>query len=76
MQALHSIAALKAVPGPQLTYAKFLYGSGLGWQIRDYRGRKLVMHGGSTGTAIGLVPEEKRHCSKDTGPLYHAALAL
>jgi hypothetical protein len=46
------------VPRPQLTYAKFLLGSGLGWQVRDYRGRKLVMHGGSTGTAIGLVPEE------------------
>lgn len=57
MQALHSVTPLKEPPDPPLTHAKFLYGSGLGWQLRDYRGRKLVMHGGSTGTVVGLVPE-------------------
>jgi CubicO group peptidase (beta-lactamase class C family) len=58
MQALHSVAPIKELPEPNLTYAKLVYGSGLGWQIRDYRGRKLVMHDGSTGTVIGLMPEE------------------
>jgi CubicO group peptidase (beta-lactamase class C family) len=59
MQALHGVAPLPPIPDPQLTYPKFLFGSGLGWHIRDYRGRKLVQHAGSTGALIGLVPEEK-----------------
>jgi CubicO group peptidase (beta-lactamase class C family) len=59
MQALHGVAPLPPIPGPQLTYPKFLFGSGLGWHIRDYRGRKLLQHAGSTGALIGLVPEEK-----------------
>lgn len=58
MQALHSSAPLREPPTPELTYAKIAFGAGFGWQIRDYRGRKLVMHGGSTGTVIALVPEE------------------
>jgi hypothetical protein len=40
------------------TYPKFLFGAGLGWHIRDYRGRKLVQDAGSTGSLIGLVAEE------------------
>jgi len=35
---------------------------GLGWMINDYRGKKIVHHGGATdgmGAFIGLVPEEK-----------------
>jgi CubicO group peptidase (beta-lactamase class C family) len=59
MQALHGVTPLPPLPGPQLTYPKFLFGAGLGWHIRDYRGRKLVQHAGSTGTLIGLVPEDK-----------------
>jgi len=34
---------------------------GLGWTLQDYRGRKLVRHGGSLDgmrTQVGLVPEE------------------
>ncbi len=37
-------------------------GYGLGWSLRDYRGRKIVSHGGAlTGmlTTVQLVPEEK-----------------
>lgn len=37
-------------------------GYGLGWQLRDYRGRKIVSHGGAlTGmlSTVQLVPEEK-----------------
>ena len=58
MQSLHSVAAIKGQTNSRLPLAKFLFAAGLGWQIRDYRGRKLVMHGGSSGTVIGLVPEE------------------
>jgi CubicO group peptidase (beta-lactamase class C family) len=35
---------------------------GLGWMMRDYRGRKIVHHGGATdgmGSIIAMVPEEK-----------------
>lgn len=59
MQALHSVVPLQAPPDSNLTYAQIAYGAGFGWQIRDYRGRKLVMHDGSTGTVIGLMPEER-----------------
>jgi CubicO group peptidase (beta-lactamase class C family) len=58
MQALHSTLPLKQSADANLPYAKIAYGAGFGWQIRDYRGRKLVMHDGSTGTVIGLMPEE------------------
>jgi CubicO group peptidase (beta-lactamase class C family) len=59
MQALHSVVPLKnKLPVPNLTYAKIVHGAGFGWLVRDYRGRKLVMHDGSTGTVIGLMPEE------------------
>ena len=59
MQALHSVFAIKKSPNDNLPYPKFLSGFGLGWTIRDYRGRRLVMHGGSTGTVVAMMPEEK-----------------
>jgi hypothetical protein len=59
MQALHSVVPLKNISEPNLAYAKIAYGAGFGWLVRDYRGRKLVMHDGSTGTVIGLMPEER-----------------
>lgn len=31
---------------------------GLGWFLTDYRGRKLVMHGGASSAFTALVPEE------------------
>ena len=34
-------------------------GIGLGWFVRDYRGRKVVQHGGAWGADVNLVPEEK-----------------
>jgi CubicO group peptidase (beta-lactamase class C family) len=33
-------------------------GAGLGWFVRDYRGRKLVQHGGAWGAEVAIVPEE------------------
>jgi len=57
MQVLHSTLPLIVRPKPDLTYPKIAVGAGFGWEVRDYGGRKLVMHAGSTGTVIGLVPE-------------------
>lgn len=33
-------------------------GYGLGWFIRDYRGRKVVQHGGAWGAEMAILPEE------------------
>jgi CubicO group peptidase (beta-lactamase class C family) len=57
MQALHSTLPLVVSRMPELTWPKIAVGSGFGWEVRDYGGRKLVMHAGSTGTVTGLVPE-------------------
>lgn len=38
-----------------------LQGYGMGWFVRDYRGRKVIEHGGNTDgmtAQIGLLPEE------------------
>jgi CubicO group peptidase (beta-lactamase class C family) len=47
--------------GQPVGYTNFgLYG--LGWMMHDYRGKKIVHHGGATdgmGAFVGLVPEEK-----------------
>ena len=59
MQALHSVLAVKAKQNQKLPYPQFLSGWGLGWEIRDYRGRKVVMHRGSTGAVLAMMPEEK-----------------
>jgi hypothetical protein len=57
LQVLHSTLPLIVRPTPDLTYPKIAVGAGFGWEVRDYGGRKLVMHAGSTGTVIGLVPD-------------------
>lgn len=44
---------------PPNDYAARFYGSGLGWFVLDYRGRKLVYHGGSWGAWVAFVPEEQ-----------------
>ncbi|MEZ6060225.1 MAG: serine hydrolase [Planctomycetaceae bacterium] len=33
-------------------------GYGLGWFLRDYRGRKVVQHGGAWGAETAILPEE------------------
>jgi CubicO group peptidase (beta-lactamase class C family) len=40
-------------------YAARFYGSGLGWTVLDYRGRKFCDHAGSAGTMIAIMPEER-----------------
>lgn len=38
--------------------AQFL-GSGLGWQIQDYRGYKIVSHSGAWGAMVAMMPEKE-----------------
>ncbi|MEK6258658.1 MAG: serine hydrolase [Planctomycetota bacterium] len=58
MFALHSSVPIVAKPRPNLVYPSF-YGGGLGWQLRDLRGRKVIMHGGGSGAVAAMMPEEK-----------------
>ena len=52
-----------AEPKPQLAATKpNFYAYGLGFQLRDYKGRKLAMHGGALQgfySRVVMVPEEK-----------------
>lgn len=59
MLAPHSMAPIKATPKPSLVYPQFFYGGGLGWQLRDLRSRKVVMHGGSSGAVAAMMPQER-----------------
>jgi CubicO group peptidase (beta-lactamase class C family) len=58
MLAPHSVLPIKATPQPNFAYPRFFVGCGLGWTLRDYRGRKIVMHGGSSGAVAAMMPEE------------------
>jgi CubicO group peptidase (beta-lactamase class C family) len=58
MEAPHSVVAIKATPKPNFAYPRFFFGCGLGWWLRDYRGRKIVFHGGSSGAVAAMMPEE------------------
>ena len=58
MQATYSVAPLVFKQDGKMPYPKFFYGAGLGWSLRDYRGRKVVMHGGSSGAVIAMMPAE------------------
>ncbi len=60
MHAPHAIMS-PSTTGRLAEYSTFsLYG--LGWMMHDYRGKKMVYHGGATdgmGSFLGLIPEEK-----------------
>ncbi len=43
---------------PAHIYAARLYGTGLGWFVQDYRGRKVIRHGGGWGAMVAMIPEE------------------
>lgn len=45
-------------PADANPYRSRFIGTGLGWWVRDYRGRKVVQHGGGWGADTALVPEE------------------
>jgi CubicO group peptidase (beta-lactamase class C family) len=59
MQAPHSVVPIQATPKPNFAYPRFFFGCGLGWWLRDYRGRKVVYHGGSSGAVAAMMPEER-----------------
>jgi CubicO group peptidase (beta-lactamase class C family) len=40
-------------------YTATFHGTGLGWQVLDYRGRKMIRHGGAWGAWMAMIPEEK-----------------
>lgn len=40
-------------------HVRYFFGCGIGWQMRDYRGRKIVYHTGSSGAVVAYMPEEK-----------------
>lgn len=58
MHAMHLAHPIKRPAGQDRYYSK-MAGEGLGWLIREYRGRKVVSHNGSSGANVVLVPEEK-----------------
>ena len=57
MHALQFSSPVTAQPGN--IYAARFYGTGLGWQVLDYRGRKVIRHGGGWGAWVAMIPEEK-----------------
>lgn len=58
MQSLQFSIPIKSGP-QQNIYAAQFFGSGFGWNVQDYRGRKVVSHGGSWGAMVAMMPEEK-----------------
>jgi CubicO group peptidase (beta-lactamase class C family) len=58
MEAQHSVVPIQPTPKRHLPYARLFFGGGLGWRLRDYRGRKVVYHGGSAGAVAAMMPEE------------------
>jgi CubicO group peptidase (beta-lactamase class C family) len=58
MHALHQSIPIQARPGANV-YSPQIAGTGLGWFVRDYRGRKVIAHGGGWGADMVLVPEER-----------------
>lgn len=58
MHALQFSIPVQSRPKNNIYAAQFL-GTGLGWNVQDYRGRKVVSHGGSWGTMVGMMPEEE-----------------
>jgi hypothetical protein len=58
MHALQFSVPIKPLPAANV-YAAHFYGNGLGWLIQDYRGRKIVSHGGAWGAMVAMMPEEK-----------------
>jgi CubicO group peptidase (beta-lactamase class C family) len=59
MMAQHSSSPILTRGTSKMPYSKIYFGNGLGWQLRDYRGRKVVMHGGSSGAVIAMMPAER-----------------
>ena len=57
MHALQFSIPILDRPTDHIYSAQFI-GPGLGWLVLDYRGRKVVRHGGSWGAPVTMIPEE------------------
>ncbi|MBC7817766.1 MAG: serine hydrolase [Planctomycetaceae bacterium] len=57
MHSLQHSIPVQWTPNSDVYRARFA-GLGFGWFVRDYRGRKLVQHGGAWGADMNLAPEE------------------
>lgn len=57
MHAIHQSIPLKRNANAN-RYSAQMMGTGLGWFVRDYRGRKIIQHGGAWGAETAIVPEE------------------
>ena len=58
MHALHCSIPIPWRPDCDV-YDSKIVGLGLGWFVREYRGRKVVAHGGGWGAETAIVPEER-----------------
>jgi CubicO group peptidase (beta-lactamase class C family) len=58
MHTMQQAIPVKWRPGVDEYDSRFA-GTGLGWFVRDYRGRKIVQHGGAWGAEVAVVPEEQ-----------------
>ena len=57
MQALQFSIPILARPKDNIYAAQF-FGPGLGWLVLDYRGHKILRHGGSWGASVTMIPEK------------------
>lgn len=57
LHAQHHSIPISRKPGPSVLPTN-LVGLGLGWFVREYRGKKVVQHGGAWGADMAIVPEE------------------
>jgi hypothetical protein len=58
MQSMQQSIPVQWLPTSDEYNSRFI-GTGLGWYLRDFRGRKIVQHGGAWGAEMAFVPEEK-----------------
>jgi hypothetical protein len=58
MHALQFSVPIRSRPADNVYAAQF-HGCGLGWFVQDYRGRKIVLHGGAWGAMVAMMPEER-----------------
>jgi CubicO group peptidase (beta-lactamase class C family) len=58
MHALQFSVPIRSRPTNNIYAAQF-HGCGLGWFVQDYRGRKIVLHGGAWGAMVAMMPEER-----------------
>jgi CubicO group peptidase (beta-lactamase class C family) len=58
MHALQFSVPVRSRPTDNIYAAQF-HGCGLGWFVQDYRGRKIVLHGGAWGAMVAMMPDER-----------------